>query len=194
MILSSSPPPLLSILSLSAKVRVWSEDYSLHAATSFDPWYIPSISPVSLFAEGLMKRRASILGWLQRPREMRCCYLHFARLFRQRCCRGVNSIVANSLQFSSWISLLLSSSPAHRILPPAKNVHGVKTIPCPLRLCVLHVTQPSSPWTLLVDGGLMERRAIILRLTAKTKRAEVLLAAFRPPVPVYLRPSSVAEV
>jgi hypothetical protein len=46
--------------------------------------------------------------------------LIFARLFRQRCWRGVNSRVANSLQFASWISLLASSSPAHRFVPPSK--------------------------------------------------------------------------
>jgi len=121
-LLSSSLPSLLIILSLSSNASCWSEDYSLHAATCFDPWFIPSFSPVSLFADGLMtpsyeKRRANVLGWLQRPREIRCCYLHFARLFRQRCCcSGVNSIVADSLQFSPWISLLLFSCPAHRII------------------------------------------------------------------------------
>jgi hypothetical protein len=51
-----------------AKISAWSEDYFSHAATFFDPWYIASIS---LFAGGLMKMRANILGRLQSPREMR---------------------------------------------------------------------------------------------------------------------------
>ncbi len=48
MLLSSSPPPLLIINSFPAKKSTWSEDYSLHAATFYDPWYKPSNSPVSL--------------------------------------------------------------------------------------------------------------------------------------------------
>jgi hypothetical protein len=114
--------------------------------------------------------------------------LIFARLFRQRCWRGVNSRVANSLQFASWISLLASSSPAHRIVPPSKisawsellsedsSLHAVTLF--------AHVTHPSSLLFLLVDGGLMEMKVSILRLTTKNREScgPELLDAYRPSV------------
>jgi hypothetical protein len=45
-----------------------------------------------------------------------------------------------------------------------KKVEGVKTIPRPLRICALLMSQ-----FVLFDGVLMERRASILRLAAQTR-------------------------